>query len=214
MVRPATPPARAARRPSPRKHEAILAAAVDGFTESGYAATSMDSIAAAAGVSKQTVYHHFGSKNALFEAVIGRVSETLSRPLLEGHVRHHGPAKTLTIFGRHILEIMLARQSLGFMRLLIAEAPKFEGLADVLVKQGMEPTVRVLAGYLAGETSEGRLAVDEPRRAAILFFGMLAGDYRFRGLLNALPELPPAEMDAHVKAVVKVFLAGYGRAVD
>lgn len=216
MTSPADPPppGRRARRLSPRKHEAILAAAVDCFAENGYAATSMDSIAAAAGVSKQTVYHHFGSKNALFEAVIGRVSETISRPLLDGQVRHRGPERTLTVFGRHILEVLLSRQSLAFMRLIIAETPKFEGLADVLVKQGMEPTVRALAGYLADETSEGRLAVDEPRRAAILFFGMLAGDYRFRGLLNALPELPPEEMDAHVEAVIKVFLAGYGRAVD
>jgi AcrR family transcriptional regulator len=205
-------PVRRPRRPSPRKHEAILAAAVTCFADNGFAATSMDSIAAVADVSKQTVYHHFGNKNALFEAVIGRVSETMNRPLLDVHTRDLGPKKTLTVFGRHILEFLLSRQSLAFMRLIIAEAPKFEGLADMVIRAGMEGTIQAFARYVEDETANGHLAVDEPRRAAIMFFGMLVGDYRFRGLLGMLPDLPAAEMDAHVGAVVDVFLKAYGPA--
>lgn len=214
MSLPPAPRGPAARRrgPSPRKREAILAAAVDGFAVNGYAATSMDSIAAAAGVSKQTVYHHFGTKTALFEAVIGRVSETINRPLLDGHTRDLGPERTLAAFGRHILEFLLSPQSLAFMRLIIAEAPKFKGLADMVIKAGMEGTTQTFARYLEEETAKGRLAVDEPRQAAIMFFGMLAGSYRFRGLLGLLPTLSAAELDAHVGAVVRVFMKGYGPA--
>lgn len=205
-------PAPRSRRPSPRKHEAILAAAVEAFAESGYAATSMDSIAVAAGVSKQTVYHHFGNKNALFEAVIGQVSAVMNRPLLDGRTRDLGPERTLTVFGRHVLDFLLSRQSLAFMRLIIAEAPKFEGLADMVIRAGMEGTIQAFAHYVEDETANGHLAVDEPRRAAIMFFGMLAGDYRFRGLLGMLPDLAPEEMDVHVAAVVRVFLKAFGPA--
>ena len=49
-----------------RKREAILSAAVEEFRTAGYEATSMDRIAAAAGVSKRTVYNHFPSKDELF----------------------------------------------------------------------------------------------------------------------------------------------------
>jgi TetR/AcrR family transcriptional repressor of mexJK operon len=198
------------RQPSPRKHEAILAAAVDCFAANGYAATSMDAIAAAAGVSKQTVYHHFGDKNALFKAAIGRVSDMISRPLLAGHAHDLPPLETLTIFGRHILEFLLCGQSLAFMRLLIAEAPKFEGLADAVIQLGMESTTQVMARYLAEETARRRLAVDEPRRAALMFFGMLVSEYRFRGLLGVQPSLSPAEMDTHARVVAGAFLRAFG----
>ncbi|MBD9370977.1 TetR/AcrR family transcriptional regulator [Xanthomonas sp. XNM01] len=53
-----------------RKRDAIVAAAVDEFRAAGYEATSMDRIAAAAGVSKRTVYNHFPSKDALFGQIL------------------------------------------------------------------------------------------------------------------------------------------------
>src|ERR1700741_4021289 len=53
-----------------RKRAAILDAAVSEFRQSGYEATSMDRIAASAGVSKRTVYNHFPSKEALFAQIL------------------------------------------------------------------------------------------------------------------------------------------------
>ena len=52
------------------KRQVIVRAATQVFLESGYGTASMDTIAAVAGVSKQTVYSHFGAKDALFEAII------------------------------------------------------------------------------------------------------------------------------------------------
>ncbi|KAG1443271.1 hypothetical protein G6F57_018153 [Rhizopus arrhizus] len=54
------------KRLTDRKREAIMRAAVDEFRTAGYEATSMDRIAAAAGVSKRTGYNHFPSKEELF----------------------------------------------------------------------------------------------------------------------------------------------------
>lgn len=53
-----------------RKRAAIVDAAIEAFLASGYDATSMDRIAAHAGVSKRTVYNHFPSKDALFVAIL------------------------------------------------------------------------------------------------------------------------------------------------
>ncbi len=56
-----------------RKRAAILEAATAAFRDEGYETTSMDRIAELASVSKRTVYNHFGSKEALFQAVVDRL---------------------------------------------------------------------------------------------------------------------------------------------
>jgi AcrR family transcriptional regulator len=58
---------------------AILAAAFQLFGERGFAAVTVDEIAAAAGVAKGAVYHHFPRKEALFEAVFERAAAELQR---------------------------------------------------------------------------------------------------------------------------------------
>lgn len=70
-AKPATP-----QRLTDRKREAILRAAVDEFRSAGYEATSMDRIAAAAGVSKRTVYNHFPSKDELFGLTLEHLWES------------------------------------------------------------------------------------------------------------------------------------------
>ena len=65
---------------SQRKHRAILDAASGLFLGSGYQGTSMDEIAASAGVSKQTVYKHFADKEQLFEAVVLAALEQAGEP--------------------------------------------------------------------------------------------------------------------------------------
>ena len=56
---------------SARKRRAILDAATEVFLKSGYLGTNMDEIAALSSVSKQTVYKHFSSKEALFIEIVG-----------------------------------------------------------------------------------------------------------------------------------------------
>src|SRR6201991_1278195 len=53
-----------------RKRAAVIGAAIEEFLAAGFDATSMDRIAARAGVSKRTVYNHFPSKEALFAAIL------------------------------------------------------------------------------------------------------------------------------------------------
>jgi AcrR family transcriptional regulator len=59
----------------PVRREAILHAAAEVFAHAGYAATSVDDIAAAAGITKLIVYRHFEAKESLYRAVLERVFE-------------------------------------------------------------------------------------------------------------------------------------------
>jgi AcrR family transcriptional regulator len=77
------------------------------FGDGGYAATSLDAIANAAGVTKGAVYHHFGSKDALFEAVFEREQERLARRLVQTTTRIKDPFERIRIGNRTFLEALL-----------------------------------------------------------------------------------------------------------
>src|SRR3546814_15424608 len=62
---------------SEQKRAAILTAAVDVFLRGGYEAAGMDAIATEAGVAKQTIYNHFGSRDGLFRAIVSGLTAQL-----------------------------------------------------------------------------------------------------------------------------------------
>jgi len=67
----------------PAKRRAIMDAAAQAFLREGYTRASVDAIAAAAGVSKQTVYNHFGDKERLLVAVTAAIQGEVVRQLEE-----------------------------------------------------------------------------------------------------------------------------------
>jgi len=68
--------------PRAERQEAILRGAARAFAQSGYAATSMEDVAAASGITKLIVYRHFDSKEDLYRAVLERVSDRLAEEFL------------------------------------------------------------------------------------------------------------------------------------
>ena len=74
-------------RRSARKRRAILDAATSVFLRSGYLGTSMDEIAALAGVSKQTIYKHFADKERLFSEIVTAVCDEIADPNIDEVLR-------------------------------------------------------------------------------------------------------------------------------
>jgi len=70
-------PEPARRLPRARRWEQILAAATEAFARSGYAATSLEDIAAEAGITRVVLYRHFDSKTDLYQAVLDRMCARL-----------------------------------------------------------------------------------------------------------------------------------------
>lgn len=75
MVADSTQPIR--RLPRAQRREQILAAATDAFARSGFTATSLDDIAAEAGITRVILYRHFDSKTDLYQAVLDRMCARL-----------------------------------------------------------------------------------------------------------------------------------------
>lgn len=150
---PARPGVSRARRKEARPAE-LLAAALELFTEKGFAATRLDEVAAQAGVSKGTLYLYFESKEALFRAVVGDIvlpSVDKAEAMLATHAG--SAAEQL----RDILAYWWQCNSdfrLGALhKLIIAEAGNFPEVArcfsDTIVLRGRQMIRRVLEGGIA-----------------------------------------------------------------
>ncbi len=153
------------------KRQAIIQAAARAFLSEGYAAVSMDAVAADAGASKRTVYNHFPSKRELFRAVVAQ----LYAGLLEGEPRglsaDDPPEKALPRFARKLLAHLRRPEMTGLLRLVVAEHHRFPELALDFHTEGKGPAIELLERYLATQDRRGRLKVPDAMLAAQQFLG-------------------------------------------
>jgi len=191
------------------KRQAIVAAATRVFLSAGFGAASMDAIAAEAGVSKQTVYSHFGAKDALFEAILEDKCRGLMRPVRLPAVPGGDPAKTLGDLARRFIATVFTPANMALFRVVIAESARFPELAAAFYRAGPAAAVDDLAGYLTGLDRDGILAIGDATASARLFFAMLRGDIYIRRLLDLKPAPSAAEMEAVAEQAVAAFLAAH-----
>lgn len=200
---------------SERKRRAILDAATEVFLEHGYLGTNMDEIAALSGVSKQTVYKQFASKEALFiEIVGGMTSDT-------GDLVHHPMpelddagevASYLLDYAYRQLTVVVTPRVMQLRRLVIGEVSRFPELAKVLYERGPMRAVTMLTTVFEHLAERGLLAVDDPRVAASQFNWLVMSEPLNRAMLLGDEAIPPAaELRRHAAESVRVFLAAYGK---
>ena len=181
----------------------VLRAAAEAFLHHGYHA-SVDDIARRAGVAKQTVYHHFPSKDRLFEAAACDLSKHI---LVELEADAGDVRAALVAFARAYRKRVLGAQGLAMFRTLTAEVPRFPGLARAVYQGGAGAMVRRLAAFLQAAMEKGELRRDDAQFAAELFLSMLAGQERVRRLYG----LNGAEAESRrVPRIVDCFLRAYG----
>jgi TetR/AcrR family transcriptional repressor of mexJK operon len=196
---------------SPVKRAAIVRAALEVFLREGYARASVDAIAAAAGISKRTIYDYYGDKRQLFlstleETKAGHATafhELLDRTL--GQVDDLEAA--LTLFGREFATgIARSAERAAVMRLTIAEASHFPALLE---RDSANTAVqRALADRLAALAEQGLLDIPDPMEAAEFFGILVTGRVHNRSWFGTVP-LDDAEIADLVAGGVRVFLRAY-----
>jgi AcrR family transcriptional regulator len=208
----ATPPRRGRPR-DPERLRRIMEAARNHFYAHGLERASVDAIAAEAGVSKMTVYSHFGSKEGLFEAVVKDRTERVMDGASGGDALDPlKPRETLLAFGEQFLALTREEHTLGKFRSLYSAASAHPEACQAFYRQGPERLNNQLATYLRHANEAGTLKVKNARLAADLFLAMFLGDGHMRGML--MMEMPDTREDkALIREAVRVFLAGY-RAAD
>lgn len=194
---------------SDQKRNSITQAAIKLFLQDGFKETSMDAVADAAGVSKQTIYSHFGSKEKLFAGIMEDVCKNASADIYDSLNSTDAPEKALTTLGINKLTMLTDDEAIALFRLIIAEASRNPELGEVFMCNGPESGQQKLGTYLEAQHKQGTLHVEEPLVAAELFFGMLLGHLHLEALVG-LP-IPHSEekIKKHVGNVVSTFIRAY-----
>jgi AcrR family transcriptional regulator len=185
--------------------ERILDAARRVFVERGFEGTSIDQIAEVARAGKPTIYARFPGKEALFTAAIERGVDDM-------HLESHAPTGTtleerLASLGRAMLQTGLAPESIGRIRLAIAEARRFpdfaSGIGRMARERAREPIARVLREAGAtGQLGNARLA-----ELAQHFLDLVVIPLMWRALLGENLKSLGAEIGSHLSRTVPFFLA-------
>lgn len=203
-----------ARPSSKRKHQAILAAAEQVFLRDGYLGANMDDLAALSQVSKQTVYKHFGSKEALFIELV-RTMTTLAGDDVHDEVPDPATAEELpgflATYAERQLTAVLTPRVLQLRRLVIGEAIRFPELGEVLWNSGPRRAMTSMATRFGRLTAAGWLRADEPDTAAAFFNWLVMSEPLNKAmLLGDRAVLTPNDLHRHCTEVARVFLAAYG----
>lgn len=199
------------RPPSDQKRDAILAAALKAFRETGFHATSMDAIADEANVSKRTVYNHFPSKDILFDVVTDKLWMLLV-PLGEAPPAADLPVEErLEKLAHRRLEVLLQPDLIALLKTVMSESISQPELQRAFAG-GRELTHGHLGlrELLAEEVRRGRLRIEQLDLAGGQFWGLTLNPL-FWPMLLGLRGLPDEdERVLVVSEAVATFVARYG----
>jgi TetR/AcrR family transcriptional regulator, mexJK operon transcriptional repressor len=198
---------------SARKRAAILSAGQALFLDNGYQGTSMDQVAATAEVSKQTVYKHFGDKQELLLAIVEDALERSVAPFADRiaaltYTTDVG-ADLTALAGDH-LRAVLQEPVVQLRRLIVGEANRSPALARLYYERAPARTLAAYAECFARLHERGLLNAPEPAVAAEHFAFLIVGRCIDQALFHGGPGvLEDIDVDLHVAAGARVFLAGY-----
>jgi TetR/AcrR family transcriptional repressor of mexJK operon len=191
------------------KRAAIIAAASALFMERGYAGVTMEAVAAAARVSKMTVYGHFQDKTALFGAVVRTTSDQMVSVLTDLDHADGNLEPRLVAYGTALLSMILSPRICVMSHVLMGMLIKNRALAESFYEAGPAHGRASLARFLAEAAERGEIAFDSAEAAADDLVGLWEGDMPKRVSLGLVPPPTQADIDRRVRRATKVFLRAY-----
>lgn len=195
-------------RPSDQaKRLAIIEAASHRFFNEGFAASSIEQIAADAGVSKVTIYNQFGDKRALFAAAVDfecfKMRDHFSiDTMAAGSVRER-----LTTIGTAMVDFLSRPEIIAFDRRIAAETETNPEIGAAFLEAGPHRMLQDFAQFLRHAIAIGELRIDDPDLAGEQFVSMCKGmgdlERRFGAIQSA------EQTQKRIEGAVDVFLAAY-----
>ena len=209
---PLTKPHGPGRPKDMEKRAAILEAAKALFIRNAFAGTSMDAVAAEAGVSKLTVYSHFGDKDNLFREVIrARIQD-----LLPEETYHFD---TTTDIGETLTRIALIHahldcdaENVGTFRAILSDCrqgnPRY---GKLMWEEGPMRTRGLMERLLQQAVDAQKLDIADVSRASTQFVSLIKGDMMMRRMFGCAdcPQTYAREIEENARAGVQMFLRAY-----
>ena len=181
------------------------------FLDNGYADTTMQMIATRAGASKETLYRHFTSKEALFAEIVHAHALRILGSC-DGLTTSGDPRGVLRDLGLSLFRSMNGRDGLRIFRIVVAETQRSLGLGAIFLEHGPGFVHKLLSTFLESASARGLIECPDSGQATRLFLGAVLGNYHSLSLVDpgALP-LSDTVIESHVEAAVSMFMARYGR---
>ena len=167
----------------------ILTAALGVFLRSGYGASTVDGLAAAAQVTKRTLYAYYGDKAEIFSAMVKYLAAAVSLDAATDR-------DTLETLAARIVSRLHSDELVGLHQLVIAESTRFPELALILHSSGDARHIARLAEHIRAERDPVREPLAEP------LFSLLLGEKHRRRLLGIDPPPIPAQAAAHADSAL------------
>lgn len=187
------------------RRKALIAAAERVFLRRGYHAATMDDVAAAAHMSKRTLYQLVSSKEELFSALLARHGnpfnfsvETAGRPVRD--VLHD----MLNTWARHVLSPSIV----SLLRLIMAEYIHGKTLSRLLDRECSKPCCDALEAYFADCRDAGIFALADAHEASKMLYGMAIGNIHIELLLGIGRAPGRAQLDARIGRAIDLFMTG------
>lgn len=194
-----------------RSEQAIIAAARSLFLEHAFTAVSVEDIARVAGVSRQTVFNRFKTKDAVFRAMIADHWTHWGRGATIERVPHEAPvADHLRAIARSIAAFQDDTQQIQFQRLVVAESRDHDWIGPAAYRAGKQTRMKALAAHFTQLHKEGRLHCENPDIAAWQFVGLVQEFIVWPKVMaiEAPEDIPPTE--TVIEEAILTFLARYG----
>jgi TetR/AcrR family transcriptional regulator, regulator of autoinduction and epiphytic fitness len=194
------------RSKSAEKSAAILKGAMAEFLKHGYAGSSMDKVAKASGVSKATIYSHFGDKENLFNAVIHdlaqerlKASIDLQQPQFSGQ----SPQEVLSASATKMVTSSIKDSVFqDFMRIIIGESGRFPELAKAYVNNLAKPAIDTLTQYLKAHPE---LEIEDPEATVRIIMGSLVYFIMLQEMMHG-KDIMPLEGDRLIKTLINLII--------
>lgn len=196
-----------------RKHQAILEAAMQEFRNAGYELTSMDRIAAAASVSKRTVYNHFPSKEKLFAEILVYLWEKSSSSTEFTYKRDVSLQVQLVTLLSKKMELLADNAFLDLARMAMAELIHHPERAQDIVCR-MNEKEGGLGGWIRAAIDDGKLKSVDADFAASQIEGLVKTFAFWPQVTMAFPVPSPEERRRIAESAADMFLNYYRRTDD
>lgn len=190
------------------KRHAIVQAATHLFLTHNYRSVSMDKIAAAAPVSKATLYNYFTSKNELLAAVVGDLCTSLLQTMTQTLSVEDDAEQTLQKIAAVFVDLLYSPDGLAMYRLVISESHEFPELGQMIYDNGASVALMQLETYLQQLQNSSCYNIPDTRFAADAFFSLLKGELHFRCLLGIQAVPTDVEKNALCESATAFYLRG------
>ncbi|MEP2102079.1 MAG: TetR/AcrR family transcriptional regulator [Parasphingorhabdus sp.] len=210
-----TAPNKALGRPvDTAKSAIILDAARHEFFNIGFAQSSIESIAARAGVSKVTVYNRFKTKEALFAAAVGNECAVMRNALSVEATAGGSIRERLVHFGMEMVAFLWRDEMVRFERHLAVEVEHNPEIGLLFLDAGPRRLHQALSHLLDEAVEAGELQIDDTEQAAEHLSGMIKGladlERRF-GANISQAKIPDPKAKKRVNSAVDLFLKSYSK---